>query len=380
MADAEKSTEATAQSPPPKSPVSPKSPADAEQAESSPPIDAGILPASHWEPVQEEVIYDGDSGLGDLASSTASLSSSILQYRTVLGRTYASEIGKSEGWTPNDEKHTESMDIHHHACTLLLDGKLFLAPIKGETISKVVDIGTGTGIWAIDFGDEFPNAEVIGTDISPIQPTWIPPNVKFEIDDANLPWTWRDDTFDFVHVRGMIGTIIDWPAFYREAFRCCKPGGWMEHHDEAAEWHAANGEISEDSAMGQWGKVFSEGGKKFGRTFRLIQDDVQIKGMQEAGFVDIVVKDYMCPIGDWPRDPKQKEIGIFAKLVLETDLAGAFRTNQLKALSTSSGPLCTWQTSGMRCGTRPSTQPIPIAWYMGGNRSSARRERIQVDR
>jgi hypothetical protein len=46
-----------------------------------------------------------------LASSTASLSSSILQYRTVLGRTYASEIGKSEGWTPNDEQHTESMDI-----------------------------------------------------------------------------------------------------------------------------------------------------------------------------------------------------------------------------------------------------------------------------
>ncbi|KAH6857036.1 S-adenosyl-L-methionine-dependent methyltransferase [Chaetomium sp. MPI-CAGE-AT-0009] len=322
MADAEKSAGSQpAQSPPPQSPVSPNPPADAEQPESNPAAEAGILPASHWEPVQEEVVYDGDSGLGDLASSTASLSSSILQYRTVMGRTYASEIGKSEGWTPNDAQHTESMDIHHHSCTLLLDGKLFLAPLK-DNIRKVVDIGTGTGIWAIDFGDEYPEAEVIGTDISPIQPTWIPPNVKFEIDDANLSWTWRDDTFDFVHVRGMIGTIIDWPAFYREAFRCCKPGGWMEHHDEAAEWHSANGEISENSAMGQWGKVFSEGGKKFGRTFRVIQDDVQIKGMEEAGFVDIVVKDYMCPIGDWPQDKKQKEIGMFSKLVLETDLAG----------------------------------------------------------
>jgi hypothetical protein len=99
----------------------------------------------------------------------------------------------------------------------------------------------------------------------------------------------------------------------------------MEHHDEAAEWHSANGEISEASAMGQWGKVFSEGGKKFGRTFRVIQDDVQIKGMEKAGFVDIVVKDYMCPIGDWPRDPKQKEIGMFSKLVLDTDLAGMFQ-------------------------------------------------------
>ena len=34
------------------------------------------------------------------------------------------------------------------------------------------------GLWAIDFADEFPEAEVTGTDISPIQPTWIPPNLK----------------------------------------------------------------------------------------------------------------------------------------------------------------------------------------------------------
>lgn len=29
-----------------------------------------------------------------------------------------------------------------------------------------------------DFADEYPNCEVIGTDLSPIQPTWIPPNLK----------------------------------------------------------------------------------------------------------------------------------------------------------------------------------------------------------
>lgn len=29
-----------------------------------------------------------------------------------------------------------------------------------------------------DFADDIPEAEVIGTDISPIQPTWIPPNLK----------------------------------------------------------------------------------------------------------------------------------------------------------------------------------------------------------
>ena len=55
-------------------------------------------------------------------------------------------------------------------CTLILDNKLYLAPIE-KNIQKVLDIGTGTGIWAIDFADEHPSATVIGTDISPIQPT-----------------------------------------------------------------------------------------------------------------------------------------------------------------------------------------------------------------
>lgn len=34
---------------------------------------------------------------------------------------------------------------------LMLDGKLYLAPI-GDEIHNVLDVGTGTGIWAIDFG------------------------------------------------------------------------------------------------------------------------------------------------------------------------------------------------------------------------------------
>jgi methylase of polypeptide subunit release factors len=38
-----------------------------------------------------------------------------------------------------------------------------------NVLTIVLDIGTGTGIWAIDFADEHPEAEVIGTDLSPIQ-------------------------------------------------------------------------------------------------------------------------------------------------------------------------------------------------------------------
>jgi hypothetical protein len=60
-------------------------------------------------------------------------------------------------------------------------------------------------------GEEYPQAEVIGTDIAKIQPSAVPPNVFFEIDDAEEEsgWTYPDDNFDLVHFRSMKGAFRD---------------------------------------------------------------------------------------------------------------------------------------------------------------------------
>lgn len=60
---------------------------------------------------------------------------------------------------------------------------------------------------------------MIGTDISPIQPAFVPPNCRFELDDAQLEWTFQPNTFDFIHVRALHGGIDDWPTLYGEIFR-----------------------------------------------------------------------------------------------------------------------------------------------------------------
>jgi hypothetical protein len=81
---------------------------------------------------------DGDSAVGDdVASSTASISSSILEYRKFQGRTFHSEKYDVEYFTPNDEQQMESVDISHHYLTLLLGGKLSLAPLKDELEASV---------------------------------------------------------------------------------------------------------------------------------------------------------------------------------------------------------------------------------------------------
>ena len=54
---------------------------------------------------------------------------------------------------------------------ITLGDKLYLAPIKKQP-KNMLDIGTGTGIWAIEMGDEYPDTHIIGTDLSATQPTW----------------------------------------------------------------------------------------------------------------------------------------------------------------------------------------------------------------
>ncbi|RSM09692.1 hypothetical protein CEP52_003960 [Fusarium oligoseptatum] len=91
---------------------------------------------------------------------------------------------------PNDELEAEGLDLRHHLFLLTFDDSLGLVPpnkAKSE-VKRVLDLGTGTGIWAMDFGDEHPEAHVAGVDLSPIQPTFVPPNVEFFIDDIDEEW------------------------------------------------------------------------------------------------------------------------------------------------------------------------------------------------
>lgn len=45
----------------------------------------------------------------------------------------------------------------------LLEGGLHKAPLRNP--KQILDVGTGTGIWAIDMADQHPNAKVTGIDL-----------------------------------------------------------------------------------------------------------------------------------------------------------------------------------------------------------------------
>ncbi|KAL9941557.1 hypothetical protein ACHAQF_006947 [Verticillium nonalfalfae] len=272
---------------------------------------------------ENESDVDSDEGIDNesFVSSTASLTSSMLEYRQLHGRTFQS-YKSTEYWGPNDDRQNDGLDIAHHFITLLLGDKLYEAPI--DEPKRVLDVGTGTGIWAIDVADAHPAAEVTGFDISPIQPSWVPPNCKFHIDDAQLEWTYPAASFDLIHIRALYGSIGDWPKLYGEAFRALEPGGYLENFEFTINLRSDLPSVRDDPkhVFKQWGQVFTEAMDRLGKTAEIGLDGRMKRYMEQAGFEDIVVKDYQLPCGGWSSDPRLKEVGIYNLAFLEESLEG----------------------------------------------------------
>ncbi|KAH6688257.1 S-adenosyl-L-methionine-dependent methyltransferase [Plectosphaerella plurivora] len=239
--------------------------------------------------------------------STYSLSNSILAFRKIHGRTF--------------HNFRTGTEYCHQMLLMVMDNRLFRAPI-GKNPQRVLDVGTGTGIWAIDFADQFPSAEVIGTDLSPIQPVWVPPNCRFELDDAQLPWSFPDNHFDFIHMRLLMGSIKDWPFLYSEVMRCLKPGGWLEHMDYDPHVYCDDNSFSPTSAWREYGSFFTSAGDKTGRTFRIIIDQANMGWMRDAGFENVDERRLKLPMGAWPANPKLKEVGRYNLAATEQGLEG----------------------------------------------------------
>lgn len=320
------------------------------------------------------------------------MQSIILQYREFKGRSYHSAVHDSDYFLPIDDRMLDNLDLMHHFLTLLTDDKLHLAPIKPDA-TKVLDVGTGTGmhrqiyvalptaaadmsarsqvygpcVFAIafqlciphstdsqshsDFADEHPGIHVVGTDLSPVQPNWVPSNLSFEIHDCTNEWTWDADTFDFVHIRYLIGSIRDWTTLYEEAYRVLQPGAYLESVETEATYFSDDGTVANDGATllgGKFGEMFAEAGRITGNSMTVITNGTQVKAMTEAGFVDIrevtykvsspspcstrsnasphrrhlVLTIQQLPMGPWPRDRRLALIGAFARQSLLQDLTG----------------------------------------------------------
>ncbi|KAK4213791.1 S-adenosyl-L-methionine-dependent methyltransferase [Rhypophila decipiens] len=261
---------------------------------------------------------DGPRDAGsDYAESAAgsmfgSVTSSIHEHVWEYGRRYHSyRHGRYP--IPNDEAEFKRESLRHIMFKELLDGKHYLAPI-GSHPQKIIDLGTGFGDWAIEVGEALPSAKVIGVDLSPIQPVWIPPNVEFIVDDIEDNWV-HDDDFDFMHLRFVGVTLKDNCKLFRTIFENLNPGGWVESQELFPAIGCDDESVKPNYPLKRFYKVCSEAlNKKYGFETHFVEHLPQ--DLEKVGFVNVERRIFHIPIGEWPKDTRLRRIGGYFREIL----------------------------------------------------------------
>ncbi|KAI4862701.1 S-adenosyl-L-methionine-dependent methyltransferase [Hypoxylon rubiginosum] len=262
-------------------------------------------------------------------SRFGSVSSSIYRHAYENGRRYH-KYRYGTYPIPNDETEQNREDIKHVAILELTGGKNFFAPI-GDYPQKIIDLGTGTGTWAIEVAEMFPSARVVGCDLSPIQPVWLPSNLRFVIDDIEDEWA-HGDNWDLVHVRQVFPTIRDARRVCAQSFSHLKPGGWIEVQDFGGILRCDDGTLPADSLLTSFHEMTTEALSKRGIVWPIANKMEEI--LTSAGFVNVQCRKFKCPIGIWPKAKRLRLVGLYIRSVF-ADLMDALAPRIFPALSKS---------------------------------------------
>lgn len=187
-------------------------------------------------------------------------------------------------------------------------------------MSPILQQNTTANALPRDIADKFPDAEVIGTDLSPVQPGMQPDNCRFEIDDCCSEWLYEENHFDFIHIRGLFGSIADWPALYKQCYTHLRPGAYMEQVEWSIHNRSADGTLSPNATLARWSQNALNIAQNSGKTFEIAENMAGL--ITEAGFVDVVEKRFKWPIGPWSSDKRLKEIGRWNLLNWEEGMEG----------------------------------------------------------
>ncbi|KFA60047.1 hypothetical protein S40285_08961 [Stachybotrys chlorohalonatus IBT 40285] len=270
----------------------------------------------------ELVESDGEDSHWDAASTRSmSVLPSAYTYEYAHGRRYH---GYSSGKypLPNDKLEQQREEAVHAMMLELTDGRLFYSDV-GEYPQRIIDIGTGT------VADTYPSASVIGTDLSPIQPTWLPVNARMFVEDCeDLDWL-HGSYYDLVHLRGMASVLRNLDAVLNKAFAHLRPGGSIEFQEFGTQILCDDDTMEDNDAVRLFNDVSFQGMRALG--CRPMERKDLEDALRTVGLVDIRCVVKKIPISTWARDRQLRMVGMFMKAVM-LDSLDAFAAKPLEAL------------------------------------------------
>jgi SAM-dependent methyltransferase len=137
---------------------------------------------------------------------------------------------------PKDMSEINRLDFQHFLLRTGLRGN-YAAPVNQPT--NILDVGTGSGRWAMEMAALFPTARIVGLDLAapPDDASSLgegldtrPGNYVFTAGNILEGLPFPDQSFDFVHQRLLITAIPRdrWPVVIQELVRVTRVGGWVE--------------------------------------------------------------------------------------------------------------------------------------------------------
>lgn len=146
---------------------------------------------------------------------------------------------------------------------------------------------------------------MLGTDLSPIQPAFVPPNCSFEVDDIEDEWAYSSP-FDYIHGRYLCLFIQDFSRMFAQVYANLRPGGHAEFMETLLDIKSVDGTV-EGTHTQRWNRLVLQGIRRTGR--EPLSAYSYADYMARAGFEDVAVRRFYMPANTWAKGKDHKIMG-----------------------------------------------------------------------
>lgn len=201
-------------------------------------------------------------------------------------------LDDSDYQLPKDEAEDVRLDFQHYALYHAI-GNHYVAPIT-PPLSLILDVGTGTGIWANEMARLFPASLVVGIDLS--DRSFKPPaqdNCLLRTGNVLTGLPFPDAFFSFTHQRLLVAGITaeNWPRVIHELVRVTRSNGWVELVETGS---LTDGAGPATARMQDFLVTVSKTMGFDGAIIRHLGDMLKQEGLQNVEMQPIPI-----PVGDW---------------------------------------------------------------------------------
>ncbi|KAF8072136.1 S-adenosyl-L-methionine-dependent methyltransferase [Lyophyllum atratum] len=210
---------------------------------------------------------------------------------------------------PTDAMEWKRLDDMHEAMNVYFGHKLSDAPIPND-ITQILEIGCGSGAWAIQAAQTYPHAIVTAVDLSPLPDRPIPDNIKFQKLDITQALPFPPASFDVVHARYLFLHLSNWENVLQRVSSLLKPGGWLLLEDIDHMLFQENGEVNVGPNIQEFYRIYYEVYTPSRGVDYIVGSRMEEILKKMNLFSEVNAVKIKCPFDGRSEDPRIRDLGL----------------------------------------------------------------------